>query len=106
LVIYGDGMSTVFAATDVQTLKNLALGMSGTSILIGLVAMKVISSISGKFISLVMFVAIAIAGYSQRASLIDCANTVKAQATASSSVDTTCTFFGRDVKIKVAQPSK
>ncbi len=99
-------MNTVFATTDVETLKNLALGMSGTSIIIGLIAMKMISSMSGKVVSLTMFIAIALAGYSQRASLIDCANTVKAQATATNSVDTTCTFFGRDVKIKVSQPSK
>jgi hypothetical protein len=31
---------------------------------------------------------------------------VKAQATATASVDTTCTFFGQDVKVKVPQPSQ
>jgi len=99
-------MTSVFAATDVETLKNLALGMSGTSIVLALIAMKVISSFSGKMVSLMMFLALALAGYSQRASIIDCANKVQSQASATSSVDTTCTFFGRDVKIKVTQPSK
>ena len=99
-------MNTVFAATDVETLKNLALGMSGTSIVLALIAMKVISSFSGKMVSLMMFLAIALAGYSQRASIIDCANKVQSQASAQSSVDTTCTFFGRDVKIKVPLPSE
>jgi len=99
-------MASVFAATDVETLKNLALGMSGTSIVLALIAMKVISSFSGKMVSLMMFLALALAGYSQRASIIDCANKVQSQASATSSVDTTCTFFGRDVKIKVTQPSK
>ena len=99
-------MTSVFAATDVETLKNLALGMSGTSILLALIAMKVVSSFSGKMVSLMMFLALALAGYSQRASIIDCANKVQSQASATSSVDTTCTFFGRDVKIKVTQPSK
>ena len=99
-------MNTVFAATDVETLKNLALGMSGTSIVLALIAMKVISSFSGKMVSLMMFLAIALAGYSQRASIIDCANKVQSQASVTSSVDTTCTFFGRDVKIKVPLPSE
>ena len=96
----------IFASTDLETLKNLALGMSGTSIVLGLIAMKVISSFPGKMLSLVMFGAIALAGYSQRAQVIDCANKVKAQATATNSVDTTCTFFGRDITIKVSQPSQ
>jgi hypothetical protein len=68
--------------------------------------MKVVSSIIGKVISLVIFIAIALAGYSQRAQVIDCANSVKAQATATTSVDTTCTFFGQDVKVTVPQPSQ
>jgi hypothetical protein len=99
-------MNSVIAATDVETLKNLALGMSGTSIVLALIAMKVISSFSGKMVSLMMFLAIALAGYSQRASIIDCAEKVQSQASTTSSVDTTCTFFGRDVKIKVPLPSE
>jgi len=94
-------MNSLWASTDIETLKNLALGLSGASIVVGLILMKVVSSIIGKIISLVIFVAIALAGYSQRAQVIDCANSVKAQATASASVNTTCTFFGQEVKVKV-----
>ena len=82
------------------------MGLSGASIIIGLVLMKVVSSIVGKIISLIVFIAIALAGYSQRAQVIDCANSVKAQATATAAVDTTCTFFGRDIKVSVPQPSQ
>lgn len=99
-------MNSLWASTDIETLKNLALGLSGASIIVGLILMKVVSSIIGKIVSLVIFVAIALAGYSQRAQVIDCANSVKAQATATVSVDTTCTFFGQDIKIKVPQPSQ
>jgi hypothetical protein len=99
-------MNSLWASTDIETLKNLALGLSGASIVVGLILMKVVSSIIGKIISLVIFVAIALAGYSQRAQVIDCANSVKAQATASASVNTTCTFFGQEVKVKVPQPSQ
>jgi len=99
-------MNSLWASTDIETLKNLALGLSGASIIVGLILMKVVSSIIGKIVSLVIFVAIALAGYSQRAQVIDCANTVKAQATATASVDTTCTFFGQDIKVKVPQPTQ
>ena len=99
-------MNSLWASTDIETLKNLALGLSGASIIVGLILMKVVSSIIGKIISLVIFVAIALAGYSQRAQVIDCANSVKAQATATASVNTTCTFFGQEVKVKVPQPSQ
>jgi len=98
-------MNSLWASTDIETLKNLALGLSAASIVVGLILMKVVSSIVGKIISLVIFVAIALAGYSQRVQVIDCANAVKAQATATASVETTCTFFGQDIKVTVPQPS-
>jgi hypothetical protein len=99
-------MSTIFAATDAQTLQNIALGLSGVSVLVAIIMMKVISSIVGKVISAAVFVAIALGGYSQRAQISDCVDKVKSQATATASVDTTCTFFGQDVTVKVPLPSK
>lgn len=99
-------MSTIFAATDAETLKNLALGLSGVSVVIAVVMMKVVSSIVGKVVSSAIFVAIALAGYSQRAEISNCVDKVKAQATTSATIDTTCTFFGQDVTVKVPLPSK
>lgn len=99
-------MSMIFGATDPDTLKNLALGVSGGSLLLAIVLMKVISSVVGKIVSSAIFVAIALAGYSQRAEIADCVDKVKAQATSSATVDTTCTFFGQDVTLKVPLPSK
>ena len=99
-------MNSIWASTDIETIKNIALGLSGASIVIGLILMKVVSSIVGKVVSLVFFVAIALAGYSQRAQVIDCANAVKAQATATAPKPPTCTFFGQDVTVKVPQPSR
>lgn len=99
-------MNSLSASMDIETLKNIAIGLSGVSLVIGLILLKVISSIVGKIVSLVVFVAIALAGYSQRAQLIDCANSVKAQAGATSSVNATCTFFGQDITVKVPQAIK
>ena len=99
-------MSLIFAAIDADTLKNVALGLSGVSLLAAIVMMKLISSIVGKVISAAIFVAIALAGYSQRSEISDCVEKVKGQATTSASVDTTCTFFGQDISVKVPLPAK
>lgn len=97
------------AALDVDTIKTLALGVSGGSLLIALVLMKLISSIVGKIVSLVVFAGIAIGGFSQRQSITDCADKVRdqvsASAAASGRIETTCKFFGRDISINVDLPT-
>jgi len=97
-------MISLWAAVTVDTVKNGALGLSGASVLIGLVMLKVMSSVIGKIVSLAFFLAIALAGYSQSAAITDCANAVKAQAQASATVNTTCTFFGQDITVRVPIP--
>lgn len=100
-------MNFALATLDSETIKNLALGISGGSILVGIILMKVVSSIIGKVVSLVLFLAIALAGFSQRQAITDCVDKVKNQVTSgatSSAVPTTCRFFGRDIKINVDLP--
>lgn len=105
-------MSAIWAATtngfDIETIKTAALGISGASLIIGLILMKVVSNVVGKVVSLVVFVAIALAGYSQRASIVDCANKVQAEATTASieAPQATCTFFGQEITLKIPQTSK
>lgn len=91
---------------DANTLQNIAMGLSGASLLVALVLLAVVKSILGKVVSLVIFISIAAAGYTQRASITDCVDKVKAQATSGTSVDTQCTFFGQDVTVKVPLPAK
>ena len=103
-------MSTIIAATDADTLKNAALGLSAGSLLVALVLMKVISGIVGKVISSVVFVAIALVGYSQRAEITDCINSVKAASTTAESQleipkTLSCKFFGQDITVNVPQIS-
>ncbi len=105
-------MSAIWATTtngfDIETIKTAALGISGASLIIGLILMKVVSNVVGKVVSLVVFVAIALAGYSQRASIVDCANKVQAEATTASieAPQATCTFFGQEITLKIPQTSK
>lgn len=99
-------MAPILSSIDPETLKTVALAVTGGSVVIGLVLMKVISSIIGKIVSLVVFAAIGIAGFSQRAQIADCADKVQNQAESSGSVNTKCTFFGQEVTLKVNLPSK
>lgn len=98
------------AALDVETIKTVALGVSGASILVALILMKVVSSIVGKVVSLLFFAAIALAGFSQRQAIADCADKVRDEVTAGSAIgnkiETTCKFFGRDISINVDLPDK
>ena len=101
-------MSTILAATDPDTLKNTALGLSAGSLLIAIILMKVISGIIGKIVSTVIFVAIALVGYSQRADITSCMDAVKnATQSAESQLqlpeEITCKFFGQNVSVKVPQ---
>ena len=98
-------MSQILSVIDAKTLQTVALGLSGASVLLAIVMMLVIKNIVGRIISLVFFLAIAAGGYTQRAAITDCADKVKAQAT-SSTINTTCTFFGQNVNIKVKNPTK
>ena len=91
---------------DANTLQNIAMGLSGASLLVALALLAVVKSILGKIISLVIFISIAAAGYTQRASITDCVDKVKAQASSSASVDTKCTFFGQEITVKVPLPEK
>ena len=99
-------MSTIIAATDADTLKNAAMGLSVVSLVVAVVLMKVISGIVGRLISTVILVAIALVGYSQRAEISDCVDKVKAEAGLEVATSISCTFFGQDVTVKVPQLSK
>jgi hypothetical protein len=99
-------MTSLFAAIDAETLKNVALGLSVGSLVVGLIMMKVISSVVGKLVSMAFFAALALGVFSQRAEIVSCVDAVKSQATSLASVETTCTFFGQDVSVKVPLPTK
>ena len=102
-------MSGTVAAITENTLKTMALGISGGSLLIALILLKVVKSVVGKIISTAVFAAIAFAGYSQRQAITDCADKVRERVDAVQSGETkkvaaTCTFFGRDFSINVDVP--
>lgn len=98
-------MFRTIGAIDPALLENSALGISAGSLVIALLLLKVVSSIAGKIVSSVVMVALAFGGWSQRGSITDCVDAVKAQAVAGASMEATCTFFGQDVTLKIPIPS-
>lgn len=99
-------MSTIIAATDADTLKNAAMGLSAASLIVAVILLKVISGIIGRVISTVVLVAIALVGYSQRTEISDCVNKVKSEANLEMATSISCTFFGQDISVKVPQLNK
>ena len=99
-------MAQILGTMDANTLQNVALSLSGASLLVAVLLLAVVKSIVGKIVSLVIFISIAAGGYTQRSSITDCVDRVKSQATAGASVDTKCTFFGQEVTVKVPLPAK
>lgn len=94
------------AAIDPETLKNIALGVSGGSVLLAILMMKIVSSIVGKAISAVLLLAVALVGYSQREEIISCLDEVTSQTSMTVPQEISCTFFGQDISVKVPMPSK
>lgn len=97
-------MHLTLAALDLNLVQNAALGVSVGSIVIGLILLKVVSSIVGKIISSAVMVALALGAWSQRAEISDCAKAVRDQAAPGATVEVKCTFFGQDLDIKVPIP--
>jgi hypothetical protein len=86
---------------DVELVKNIALGVGVGSIVVALILLKIVRSVVGKVISVVVLLAIAIAVFSQRAAIDDCASKVKAQAASGQISTIQCRFFGQDVKVDI-----
>jgi hypothetical protein len=72
-------------------------------LVVGLVVAWVVKAVVVKVVALVVAVVLALLLWSQRASMQDCADEVKSdvQQSGVSGVDTTCSFFGWDVDVKL-----
>ncbi len=92
------------AAVDPETLKNIALGVTGGSALLAVLMMKVISSIIGKAVTAVAFIALALLGYSQREEITSCVEQVTSQTSMTVPTEISCQFFGQDISVSVPRP--
>lgn len=86
-------------AMTVDSAKNIALLVLAGVLIVGILAVKITKSVTQKAITLLLTAGIVLGVWTQRANLSTCADKVKAQAAAGSVPDTSCTFFGTDVKL-------
>ena len=85
-------------ALSLETAKNAALALGGGFAALSVVSAVVVKKIVTKLAIVVVLVALAIAMWSQRSNLQDCANKAKNRVSgAGTTVE--CQFFGADVQI-------
>lgn len=95
-------------AVTVETAQTIAIVAVGVLVLLAVVMARVMASITQKVISVVVLVALAALVWSQRASITECADTLKEQAeTASATQDlpesASCTFFGYELEVTLPE---
>ena len=97
-------VNDLFSSIDPDALRNVALGLSGGSLLLALVALKVLKSMVMRVFGLVVFVALSLAMFAQRSELQSCVESAKNAASGLTSNSVTasqfnCTFLGFDVDV-------
>ena len=86
-------------ALTFETARNVGLAILAGAVIVAIVIAWVVKAIVSKVLALVVLAAIAVAVWSQRESVEDCADRVGATLSAGAVDDTTCTFFGRQVTV-------
>ncbi len=86
-------------AIAVDTAKNVALGVAIGAVVLAVLSAVLIKAVVSKLIAIGLLLVIAVAVWSQRTSMDDCADRVRDQLASGSADDTTCSFFGRDVTV-------
>lgn len=93
---------TFLQALNLSQAKNGSIVAIVVCVAIVLLVIRFISSLVVRLVLSVVFAALGVGIYSQRASLLDCAEKVTESVAADAATgDVTCTFFGRDVTISL-----
>lgn len=99
---------SLIQALDLNQAKNGSVVAIIVCVAVILLVLKFISSLVVRLVLSVVFAALGVVVYSQRASLVDCAEkisaSVSADAATTAAEGVSCTFFGRDVKISLDNP--
>lgn len=89
-------------ALDLNQAKNGSVVAMVVCVAAILLILKFISSLVVRLVMSVVLAALGVVIYSQRSSLVDCAEKITASVSAADPVsDVSCTFFGRDVSISL-----
>jgi uncharacterized membrane protein len=84
----------VLIAITLDQARNYALIGAGVAVLLAILVARFVQKLVFKAIGIVILAGIAFGLYTQRQSLSDCADEVRADPTGA-----TCTFFGQDVTV-------
>ncbi|MBM3730193.1 MAG: hypothetical protein FJW44_05160 [Actinobacteria bacterium] len=99
---------TLIQALDLNQAKNGSIVAIVVCVAAILLVLKFISSLFVRLVLSILFAALGVVVYSQRASLIDCVEKVTSSvsgASGGSSGSVACTFFGRDVSFSLDKPA-
>ena len=95
-------------ALDLNQAKNGSLVAIIVCVAVILLVLKFISSLVVRLVLSVVFAVLGVVVYSQRASLVDCAEKITASVSGETVTPAanavSCTFFGRDVTISLDNP--
>jgi hypothetical protein len=86
-------------AIDLQQARNIAIGIVVVLAVLAFLSAWLIKSVVSKVITVGLMALLAFAVWTQRASLDDCADRLRAKADVGDFSETTCSFFGADVTI-------
>ncbi len=86
-------------ALTVESAKNIGIAVAVALVALMLVMAFVIKNVTGKLISVVIIGGLAFGVWTQRSSLQNCADKVRARVAAGDKSDVTCSFIGSDIKI-------
>jgi hypothetical protein len=84
---------------EFDTVRNGALIAVAVMVVLAVTAAWIVKAIVGKLVVIVLLGALAAVVWSQRESLVQCADRVGSTLQAGAVDDTTCTFLGRDVTV-------
>ena len=93
-------------ALNLNQAKNGSIIAIAACVVLVLLVLKFISSLVVRLVLSVVFAALGVVVYTQRTSLLDCADKITASASGDTSEPVTCSFFGKDVKIGLAAPPR
>ena len=86
-------------ALTLESAKNIGIAVAVALVALMLVMVFVIKNVTGKLISVVLIGGLAFGVWTQRASLQNCADKVRARVAAGDKSDVTCSFIGSDINI-------
>jgi hypothetical protein len=86
---------------DADTARQYALGVLVVGVVGVLIVLKFVSSLVSKLLLVALFGGMSWLGFSQRDDLSTCVTRITERARAGDVSDLTCSFFGRDVSVRI-----